>query len=189
MFFFVICYVLLDRKTNKMYNIQRKTEILEEPNKMKKVLFISSTGGHLNELLQLSPLFEKYDYHIITEKDKANENLKKRYGKKLDFLPYGTRAKLFTYIFKYFYLCLKTIYYYFKLRPNVLVTTGTHTAGPMCYLGKIFGSKIIYIETFANKNKKTATGRLIYPIADLFIVQWEEMLKLYPKAVYGGSIY
>ena len=63
---------------------------------MKKVLFISSTGGHLNELLQLSPLFEKYDYHIITEKDKANENLKKQYGKKLDFLPYGTRAKLFT---------------------------------------------------------------------------------------------
>ena len=49
---------------------------------MKKVLFISSTGGHLNELLQLSPLFEKYDYHIITEKDKANENLKKQYGKK-----------------------------------------------------------------------------------------------------------
>ena len=82
---------------------------------MKKVLFISSTGGHLNELLQLSPLFEKYDYHIITEKDKANENLKEKYGKKIDFLPYGTRAKLFTYIFKYFYLCLKTIFFYFKL--------------------------------------------------------------------------
>ena len=40
-----------------------------------------------------------------------------------------------------------------------------------------------------DRNKKTATGRLIYPIADLFIVQWKEMLKLYPKAVYGGSIY
>ena len=59
----------------------------------------------------------------------------------------------------------------------------------MCIIGKIFGSKIIYIETFANRNKKTATGRLIYKIADLFIVQWEEMLKLYPKAIYGGSIY
>ena len=43
--------------------------------KKKKVLFISSTGGHLNELLQLSPLFEKYDYHIITEKDKSTEKL------------------------------------------------------------------------------------------------------------------
>ena len=158
-------------------------------NTKKKVLFISSTGGHLNELLQLAPLFEKYDYHIITEKDKANESLKDKYGDKLDFLPYGTRAKLFSYIFKYLYLCIKTIYFYFKLRPKAIVTTGTHTAGPMCILGKIFGSKIIYIETFANTNKKTATGRLLYPIADLFIVQWEEMLKIYPKADYGGSIY
>lgn len=155
----------------------------------KKILFISSTGGHLNELLQLSPLFEKYEYHIITEKDKVNEALKKEYGEKLYFLPYGTRAKLVSYIFKYIYLCFKTVYYYFKIRPKVIITTGTHTAGPMCILGKIFRSKIIYIETFANQNKKTATGRLIYPIADLFIVQWEEMLKLYPKAIYGGSIY
>lgn len=167
----------------------KKSQRKLKKNKKKKVLFISSTGGHLNELLQLAPLFEKYDYKIITEKDKANEKLKEQYGEKLYFLPYGTRAKLFTYIFKYFYLCLKTIYLYFKIRPQVIVTTGTHTAGPMCYLGKIFRSKIIYIETFANKNKKTATGRLIYPIADLFIVQWEEMLKLYPKAIYGGSIY
>ncbi len=167
----------------------KKSQRKLKKNKKKKVLFISSTGGHLNELLQLAPLFEKYDYKIITEKDKANEKLKEQYGEKLYFLPYGTRAKLFTYIFKYFYLCLKTIYLYFKIKPQVIVTTGTHTAGPMCYLGKIFGSKIIYIETFANRNKKTATGRLIYPIADLFIVQWEEMLKLYPKAIYGGSIY
>ena len=157
--------------------------------KKKKVLFISSTGGHLSEMLQLSPLFEKYDYHIITEKDEANIALEEKYGEKIDFLPYGTRSKIISYIFKYFYLCLKTIYYYFKIRPEVIITTGTHTAGPMCILGKIFRSKVIYIETYANRNKKTATGRLIYPIADLFIVQWEEMLKLYPKAVYGGSIY
>ena len=43
----------------------------------RKVLFISSTGGHLDELLQLAPLFEKYEYNIITEKDAANEKLKK----------------------------------------------------------------------------------------------------------------
>ncbi len=155
----------------------------------KKVLFISSTGGHFNELMQLKPMFEKYDYHIITEKDKTNKDLVQQYEKKIYFLPYGTRSKIFSYIIKYFYLCMKTVFLYFKLRPKYIVTTGTHTAGPMCYLGKLFGSKIIYIETFANSNTKTVTGRLIYPIADLFIVQWKEMLKLYPKAVYGGSIY
>ena len=155
----------------------------------KKVLFISSTGGHFDELLQLKPLFKKYNSYIITEKDKSNESLKEIYGDKMYFLPYGTRDKIFTYIFKYFYLCLRTVYLYFKIRPKVIITTGTHTAGPMCIIGKIFGSKIIYIETIANTNKKTATGKLIYPIADLFIVQWEEMLKLYPKAIYGGTIY
>ena len=156
---------------------------------MKQVLYISSTGGHLNELMQLAPSFSKYDYHIITEKDKTNEYLKEKYGKRISYLPYGTRSKMFEYVFKYTFLIFKTIFLYFKIRPKVIITTGTHTAGPMCYLGKLFGSKIIYIETFANINKKTATGRLIYPIADLFIVQWEEMLELYPKAKYGGPIF
>ena len=155
--------------------------------KKKKVLFISSTGGHLNELLQLNILFEKYDYHIVTEKDESTKKLKDKYKDKIIYLPYGTRQKLFRYIFIYFYLCLKTIYIFLKIRPKYIVTTGTHTAGPMCYLGKIFRSKIIYIETVANINKKTVTGRLIYPISDLFIVQWKEMLKLYPKAIYGGK--
>ena len=156
---------------------------------MKKVLFISSTGGHFSELLQLKPLFEKYDSYIITEKDKTSENYKNIYGKKFYYLPYGTRSKIFSYIFKYFYLCLKTIFLFFKIRPKYIVTTGTHTAVPMCYLGKLFGSKIIFIETFANSKSKTLSGRMIYPIANLFIVQWQEMIKLYPKAVYGGSIY
>ena len=155
----------------------------------KKVMFISSTGGHLNELMQLSSIFNNYNYSIVTEKDKTNLNLKEKFKGKVYFLPYGTRAKIFTYIFKYFFLCLKTIYLYIKIRPKIIVTTGTHTAGPMCYLGKVFKSKIIYIETFANSKKKTATGKLIYPIADLFIVQWKEMLEVYPKAVYGGSIF
>lgn len=155
----------------------------------KKVLFISSTGGHFNELQQLSPLFEKYDYHIITEKDDTTKSLKGKYGNKISYLPYGTRKKLLRYIFIYTYLCFKTVFLYFKIKPKYIVTTGTHTAGPMCCLGKLFKSKIIYIETFANRNSKTATGKLIYPLADLFIVQWEEMLEIYPKAVYGGAIY
>ena len=85
--------------------------------------------------------------------------------------------------------CFKSLFYYFKIKPKIIITTGTHTAVPMCYIGKIFGSKIIFIETFANKNTKTLSGKMVYPIADLFIVQWEEMKKLYPKAVYGGAIY
>jgi len=156
---------------------------------MKKILFISSTGGHLSELLQLKPMFKKYDYHIITEKTKSTISLQDKYINKIDYLVFGTKDHIFTYIFKFIWNIIKSIYLYFKIRPKVIITTGTHTAVPMCYIGKLFGSKIIFIETFANSNTKTLSGKLVYPIANLFIVQWEEMLKLYSKATYGGWIY
>ena len=156
---------------------------------MKKVLFISSTGGHLSEMMQLKTMFKKYNYHIITEYTDSTKNLCKTYEGKVDYLVYGTKDHLFSYIFKFSFNILKSFYLYFKIRPKYIVSTGTHTAVPMCYIGKLFGSKIIFIETFANSKTKTLSGKLVYPIADLFIVQWESMLKLYPKAVLGGWIY
>ena len=94
-------------------------------------------------MLQLKPLFNKYDYNIITEKDNFTESLKEEYKDKIHYLPYGTRSKLFSYIFKYSFLCVKSIYLYFKIKPKYIITTGTHTVVPICYLGKLFGTKII----------------------------------------------
>lgn len=156
---------------------------------MTKVLFISSAGGHLSEMLELKELFNKYDYHIITEKTKSTNSLKDTYRGKVNYLVYGTKDHMLTYPFKLLANCFKSLYYYCKIRPEFIITTGAHTAGPMCCIGKLFGSKIIYIESFANISTKTVTGRLVYHIADLFIVQWKSMLKLYPKATYGGWIY
>lgn len=156
---------------------------------MKKVLFISSTGGHLSELMQLKSMFKKYDFHIITEKTKSNMYLKEKYPNRVNYLAYGTRSNMLTYPFKLIYNCFKSLFFYLKVRPKVIITTGAHSAGPMCCIGKLFGSKIIYIETFANSETKSLTGKLVYKFADLFIVQWEDMLKLYPKATYGGWIY
>lgn len=156
---------------------------------MKKVLFISSTGGHLNELLQLKSIMNKYDSYLITEKTKSTISLKEEYKDKISYLIYGTKHNMLTYPFKLLANCFKSLYFYFKIKPDVIVTTGAHSSGPMCCIGKIFGSKIIYIETFANIHSKTVTGRIVYKFADLFIVQWESMLKLYPKAIYGGWIF
>ena len=156
---------------------------------MKRVLFISSTGGHFNELMQLQSMFSKYDYHIITEKTKSNQDLKEKFPSKVNYLIYGTKSHLLTYPFKLLANCFKSLYFYFKIHPDYIITTGTHTAGPMCCIGKIMGSRIIYIETFANIQTKTATGKLLYPISDLFVVQWKDMQKLYKKAKYGGWIY
>ena len=156
---------------------------------MKKVLFISSTGGHLSELLQLKPLFAEYDSYLITEKTKSTIELKKEFGSKISYLVYGSKAHLFPYLFKFAWNILKSFGLFLKIRPAVVVTTGTHTAVPMCYIAKLFRKKVIFIETFANSETATQSGQMVYPIADVFIVQWESMLESYPKAVYGGWIY
>lgn len=176
--------------TNRIIDIIDKY-IKSFKSKNKKVLFISSTGGHLEELLELNPMFKEYDYHIITEKTKSNTSLDKKYPNKVNYLIYGTRVHPFIYFFKLLGNGFKSLYFYIKIRPKYIVTTGTHTAIPMCILGKIFRSKIIYIETFANSSTKTQTGSFLYKVHlyNLFIVQWEEMLKLYPKAIYGGWIF
>lgn len=157
--------------------------------KKKRVLFIASTGGHFSELLQLKSIFDNYNYHLITEKTKATKSLVNEFPGKINYLVYGTKDYPFRYFFKFIYNFLKSFILYIKIRPRYIVTTGTHTAVPICYIGKLFGTKIIFIETIANKESKTLSGRLIYPIANLFIVQWESMLIKYPKAVYGGWIY
>lgn len=156
---------------------------------MKKILWISSQGGHLNELLQLESLFSQYDSHFITEKTLATTFLKEKYPSRVSYLLYGTKHHLWNYPFILFANCWISLYQYLKLRPDYIITTGSHTAGPMCCIAKIMGSKVIYIETFANMSSKTATGRLLYLFADLFIVQWESMLKIYPKAKLGGWIF
>ena len=156
---------------------------------MKKVMFIASTGGHLSELLQLEPLFEEYDYHLVTEKTKSTVGLLEKYPGRVNFLVYGTKSRLFSYLFKFSFNILKSFVLMLKVKPDVIVTTGTHTAVPMCYLAKILCKKVIFIETFANSKTRTKAGQMVYPIADVFIVQWEYMLELYPKAIYGGWIY
>ena len=158
----------------------------------KKVLFISSTGGHLEELMQLESMFSDYDYHIITEKTKSNLSLKKKYPGRVNYLVFGTYTTLgrkIVYPFKLLYNTLKSFILYLMIRPKYIISTGTHTAGPMCLIGHILGSKVIFIETFANSSSRSRTGNLVYKFADLFIVQWESMLEVYPNAVYGGWIF
>lgn len=74
-------------------------------------------------------------------------------------------------------------------QPDVIITTGALMAYPFCVLGKLKGEKVIYIESFARVTGKSLTGRLVYPFADLFLVQWESLKLLYPKAKYVGGIF
>ena len=153
---------------------------------MKRVMFISSTGGHLSELMQLKPLFNKFDYYIVTEKNDTTIKLKKEYNDRIYYLIYGARNYMLSYMIKFPLNIIKSFYLFFKIN---IVTTGAHTAVPMCYIGKLFKRKIIFIETLARVESKSLSGKLVNKIADIFLVQNEELLDIYENSIYKGELY
>ena len=108
---------------------------------MKKVVFVSSSGGHLAELLKLESLFKEYEYLLVTEKTSVTEKLEEKYN--VGFLKYGPNKN----IIKYFWaiicnicICLKIV---IKFKPDTIVSTGAQVGGIMCFFGKIFRKKVI----------------------------------------------
>jgi len=156
---------------------------------MKKVIFISSVGGHLTQILELKKIFNNYNYVLITEKNDVTREMKGKYN--IEYLPYGSRNQKILYPFVLLFSCLKSMFYFIKYRPDVIVTTGANTAAAMCCIGKIFRKKVIYIESYAKRTSPTITGKWIYKLNayTTFVVQWESMLEFYPKAEYWGGIY
>lgn len=152
----------------------------------KKICLISSSGGHFEQLLMLRKLEKNNDIFIVTEKTKYNKN-----DKKINHYVMQVNRKELLFIFKMFCIFLKSLYIYFKEKPDVIISTGVLAAIPMMFVGHFFKKKVIYIESFAKISSPTMTGKLIYKkhIADQFYVQWESMLEFYPDAIYKGGIY
>lgn len=153
---------------------------------MKKVIFVSSSGGHLAELMCLEKLFNEYDYLLVTEETKSTKNLIENYNVK--FLKYGSRYYFFKYIFVFIINVIRCIRIVRKFKPDTVVSTGAHTGGIMCYIAKMFGAKIIYIESLAKSKSLSVTGKNMYKKADIFYVQWRELTLKYPKARYLGRL-
>lgn len=154
---------------------------------MKRVMFIASVGGHLTEVLKIDEIFSKYDYVLVTERNYVSLKLKNKYN--VEYLCYGSRYHPFIYFFVCIINIIKSFYLFFKYNPDLIYTTGAHTAVVMCYLGKIFKKKIIFVEVYDRINKPTLSGKLIYPVATSFFIQHDELKRFYPKAKYIGGVY
>ncbi len=155
---------------------------------MKKIILVSSVGGHLEQLLSLEEIINRYDSYIITEKNSSTIGLIKKY-KKIYFLPYMSRKNILNFILNFIRNFFISMRLFFKINPDVIISTGSACALFMCLIGKVMGRKVIFIETFSRIESKTMTGSICYHIADVFVVQWEGLLKFYPKAIYLGHIY
>lgn len=148
-----------------------------------KVCLVGSSGGHLTHLYMLKPFLENKDRFWVTfDKEDARSLLK---GEKVYSCYYPTNRNVKNL------LKIQRSHGRFsrKERPDLIISSGAAVAVPFFYLGKLLGAKLIYIEVFDRIDKPTMTGKMVYPVTDQFVVEWEEMKKVYPKAINLGSIF
>ena len=151
-----------------------------------KLAFIASSGGHLEQLSMLRPLMERYDSFVITEKTpyQSSHFCDRSYA----IRQVNRHEPLF--ILKLIGNAFSSLRIFFKEKPDMVISTGALAVIPFCLIAKLlFRRRLIFIESFAKVTSPTLTGRLLYRFADQFYVQWEPMLKVYPKAIYLGGIY
>lgn len=155
----------------------------ETTRKNLKICLVSSSGGHLTHLYMLKPFWHNKDRFWVTfDKEDARSLLK---NEKKYFCYYPSNRSIKALLIN----TIKAMRIIPKERPDLIITSGAAPAIPFFYIGKLFGAKTIYIEVFDRINTSTIAGKLCYPVTDKFIVEWEEMKQIYPKAINLGSIF
>lgn len=144
-----------------------------------KICLVCSYGGHLSEMLQVTEAFEGHETFFITYDSTRTRGLERKYLLR----NIGTNPLIMAQSF------LSMLRILLKEKPKLIVSTGSEIAIPAFYLARILRIKTIFIESWARVIEPSGTGRLVYPVADVFLVQWERLLPKYgKKAKYEGAI-
>ncbi len=151
---------------------------------------VVSGGGHLDEALALLEAFKGHRVFFVTYVQRSllsfnHSDIKRVYFVRLfDSKGIGLYLSLFVNFFEF-------IYIFIKERPKVLFSTGSEIAIIPFFLGKfIFRAKLIFLETATRVSEPSLTAKTLYPISDIFLVQWETILGPFgSKAQFKGRVF
>lgn len=152
-----------------------------------RVLLPSSSGGHLTEIFQLKELLAETEHLFVTEDLPLTRQLLE--GRPCKFVRPNGRNRDWVFWKNFLINWFLAVPILLKFKPHAIVTTGSHTAIPFCYVGKLLGCKIIFVLSFCRIDSKAAAATAIYPIADQFFVQWRQMREAYPNSTYVGPLF
>jgi len=147
----------------------------------KRVLIVASPGGHLLQMLALEPAWSDADRSWVTLRSTDVEYLLRdedvTYG-------HGPTPRDIGNFFRNLRLARRVLR---ERDPDVIISTGAGLALPFFLLGRLQRRRLVYVESITRVEKLALTGRLVYPLADAFFVQWESLAQL-RRARFHGSV-
>ena len=142
----------------------------------KKILLVSSSGGHLKHLTATMPAWEPYERVWVSFKQPDVESALQ--DERTYWAYYPTTRNLKNAV-RNFFLALKI---FAKERPDAVVSAGAGVAVPFFVVAKLRGVKSQYIECYDRPTLPTMTGKMLYVIADEIMVQSSAAQQNFPEA-------
>ena len=147
-----------------------------------RICLAASAGGHLTQLLKLSESWREHEVFYVSTLKSVTQKLQKLgrcyiTGECNRQYPIRTLRVLKN--------CIKII---LKEKPNVIISTGAAPSCLLCIVGKMFGAKIVWIDSIANAERLSLSGRIIRPFANLVLTQWPEVAEKYESVYYEGPL-
>jgi len=149
----------------------------------RKILLVTSNGGHLLELLQLADLWPLERRHWVSFA--TSDALSLLAGETTTWAYHPTNRNIPNLI-RNFGLALRIVR---RRDVQAIVTTGAGVAVPFVIVGRLVGVNIVYIEGMARITSPSLTGRLVYPFAETFIVQWPGLQRFFKRAQSYGNVF
>jgi UDP-N-acetylglucosamine:LPS N-acetylglucosamine transferase len=150
--------------------------------KQLRICLAASAGGHISQLLKLAACWNGYETFCVTTTEVVRDNL----GKLGEVYVVGECNRQHPIrVITVFMRCICII---FKERPDVVISTGAAAGCMLCFLGKIIGAKVVWVDSITNVERISLSGRMVRYIADLFLVQWPELAGRYKKVEFIGTV-
>jgi UDP-N-acetylglucosamine:LPS N-acetylglucosamine transferase len=135
-----------------------------------KILGVSSGGGHWVELIRLAPAFEGHDIAYATV-----SNAYRREAGAARF--YSIRDVTRWDAWRWPQTIAKLLWIFLLERPDVVVSTGALPGYFSLRLAKWFGAKTVWLDSIANVEELSMSGKRIGKYADLWLTQWPQLAR------------
>lgn len=151
-------------------------------NERTKVCLAVSAGGHASQLMRLEECWKGLPCFSITT-SRAMEKPLARYGP-VYIVDESNRERPWKVI-RALACCVRIMR---KEKPGLLISTGAAVGCLAAFVAKLTGARVIWVDSIANVERLSLSGRLIRPFADLVLTQWPEVAQKYKSVEYVGYI-
>lgn len=147
-----------------------------------QICLAASAGGHMNQLLKLAESWKGYNTFYVTTTAVLKEKLREQGN------VYIVGECNREYPWRVIQVLLRCINIILRERPDVVISTGAAVGCITCFLGKLVGAKVVWLDSITNVSHISLSGRMVRLFADLFLVQWPELAEKYRNVDYEGTV-